>query len=61
MYAQVHYTCPKCQEFKIMRLGNKGLPEESLRFQIEIQGIRCPSCGTQVQSIPKEDYKIIAD
>ncbi|MEW5821852.1 MAG: hypothetical protein AB1782_16780 [Cyanobacteriota bacterium] len=61
MYLEVLYYCPKCLEQKISRFGNKGLPEVSLRFQAEIQGIHCPTCGFHINNITTANYRIIDD
>jgi competence CoiA-like predicted nuclease len=61
MYAQIRYYCPACNEHKEVRIGNKGLPEESLRFQIELKGIICPACGYQLNCIHREQYFIVEE
>lgn len=59
MFAEIRYYCHKCNEHKLARIGNAGLPAESLRFQIEISGINCPSCGNKINNISPQDYIIL--
>jgi DNA-directed RNA polymerase subunit RPC12/RpoP len=61
MYVELSYYCPKCKERKKGRFGNKGLPAESLRFQIEVSGLKCPACGAKIPPVHPEDYYIIED
>lgn len=61
MYVQVSYYCQGCMESKLFRFGNKGLPAESLRFQIETKGFVCPSCGFKIQNIQPENYTLTED
>lgn len=58
MFAEITYYCDRCLELKVARIGNKGLPAESLKFQIEISGITCPSCGYKIINILPDNYKI---
>lgn len=61
MYAEVRFFCHTCNEHKLVRFGNQGLPASSIMFQIEIQGVTCPACGYHAFGLTDRDYYLIED